>query len=184
MKEQMILLIVLLGFGYWAEAQDIDIYKKGKNDNYILPEIGSELEFDEFELLSQQLRMKDMLYAAIVPGMIHFKAQERTKGYWLLGLRATAYTAVGYVLIASNEKYGNAKVSSWEGEDKTLYQDLFYGGLTMAAVTYLYDVIHGDFILNHKQEKIRYKYSLKLSAGSTTYLGGGLYPALAFNISF
>ena len=183
MEKQITLLIVFLGLSFQILSQDIEIYKKGKNDNYQLPKIGAELSFDEFELLSQNMRMKDMLYAAIVPGIIHFKAQEPKKGYWLVGLRSAAYTAVGYVLIASNEKYGNARTSSWKGSDKTLYQDLFYGGLALGAVTYLYDIIHGDYILHRKQEKIRYKYSLKLSSG-ISFFSGDIYPGVSLNLKF
>ncbi|HKK10446.1 MAG TPA: hypothetical protein VJ939_06385, partial [Bacteroidales bacterium] len=67
-----VLSAVLLAFSQQSFAQDFDVYKRSKNDNFRLPEINRDMTFEEFQLLSRNLRMKDMLYAMVVPGYTHF----------------------------------------------------------------------------------------------------------------
>lgn len=176
---------IFFAFLLYSNAQDIDLYKKEKNDNYDLPKINQNMSFDEFELLSHNMRMKDMLYAGFVPGYVHFKAQEPKKGYWLLGIRSISYLSMGIVLLDANATYGKINFSSAELSDKKVYQNIFYGALTLASATYLYDIIHGDAILNKKQEKIRYKYSIKAGKQPISYTTNHkLYPSIAFTMQF
>lgn len=170
---------------YQTFSQDIDVYRKEKNDNYILPKIHPDMTFEEFNLLSKNVRMKDMLYAVFVPGHVHFKASEPKKGYWLIGIRAVSYAAIGYALIDAEKNYGGLVTFNMDKSDKTLYQGLIYGGLVLGSGTYLYDMIHGEYVLSQKQEKIRYKYAIQLKADKTTSLRTKeLYPAIAFQIKF
>ena len=89
-----ILLFLLLSITITGFSQDFDAYLKNKNDNYSFPNIPAEMNFQEFHLLSQTFRMQDMIYSAIVPGYVHFKAQENKIAYGILATRTTAFIAL------------------------------------------------------------------------------------------
>jgi hypothetical protein len=181
---KLFLLFITIFFINFAYSQDIEIYKKEKNDNYQLPKIHPEMTFEEFELLSQNIRMKDMMYATIVPGYIHFKAQQPKQAYWIMGIRGTSYITAAYVFWDANKKYGGLNQTEVSDKDKNKYQNLLIASISTATLTYLYDIIHGDHILHQKQEKIRYKYTIKLN--SQTFLDSKNihYPALGISVNF
>ena len=181
--KKIILLSAIIFSTLLAFAQDIDFYLKGKNDNFSLPKIPEEMTFNEFYLLSQTFRMQDMIFATVVPGYIHFKAQENKTGYALVGARAIALSALTYEYFKLKQQTSSL----------TLTQFLVYGGqnqiltktdrivismaLTTALTSYIFDIIHGKYILEKKQEKIRYKYSPRISFYSSfidNYYGMGL----------
>lgn len=181
-----ILVLVLFQTSLFV-AQDVDVYKKGKNDNYKLPNISPEMTYEEFELLSQNVRMKDMMYASIVPGYIHFKTQEKRQGYWLLGLRSASYITMGGLVLGNKDNLFHINKNNLDDKElKKLNQNqtAFYAALALASTTYLYDVLHGDWILHQKQEKIRYKYAIKASRVQTYLEKSSLYPAIAFSVQF
>ncbi len=177
-------LILTLLHAIYFMAQDVDLYSKGKNDNYSLPNIAPDMTYEEFELLSQNVRMKDMMYASIVPGFMHFKAQENKKAYWLLGVRSVAFLSMGTVLFDMNATYGKINFSNVEIQDKKVYQNVFYSALALASATYLYDIIHGEYILKKKQEKIRYKYSIKAGRIQSNLEKNRIYPFLTYSLQF
>ena len=178
---------LLFSFFLQMNAQDIDLYIKNKNDNYKLPEINTQMTVEEFELLSQNMRMKDMLYATIVPGYIHFKAKENTVGYWLVAIRSASYlTMSGLYLSGQNKLFSidTGNLSDEELSDAKRHQYTFYTALGVATATYLYDVIQGDWLLQKKQKKIRYKYAIIASKHPVSYSDKSLYPSLALTIQF
>jgi len=182
-----ITILLLLGLFFQSNAQDFDLYKKDKNDNYKLPEIYPEMTYVEFELLSQNIRMKDMLYAGIVPGYVHFNINEKKTGYWLLGIRSATYITMGALYYGGKYKLSNTNFENLSEEDNQTrknYQNTFYTALAISTATYLYDVIHGDSVLHKKQEKIRYKYAIKANKNPISQYGNDLYPSLAFTIQF
>lgn len=182
-----IFFILFLSHLLIAIGQDFDIYKKNKNDNYKLPDIASEMTYQEFELLSQNMRMKDMMYASIVPGYIHFKAQEKKHAYWLLGLRGASYITMAGIYLGNKDKLFqiDESILNQEKLDKlNTNKNIFYAALALASATYLYDIIHGEWILNQKQEKIRYKYSIKASKSQSFYEKDFIYPTLSCTIQF
>jgi hypothetical protein len=141
----------------------------------------------EFELLSQNMRMKDMLYATIVPGYVHFKAKENKQGYWLLGIRSASYLMMGGLYLSGKNELlhiDTENLSDEELSDVIRYRNSFYTALGIATATYLYDVIHGDWVLHKKQEKIRYKYAIKVGKHPVSYNDNSLYPNLALTIQF
>ncbi len=191
MKKTIILLLLFGMSNIHLYSQDIDFYNKGKNDNYRLPKINREMSFDEFHLLSQNVRMKDMIYAAIVPGKIHFKAQSKKAAYWLVGIRSASYLTMGGIYYYNKDEISKLQLRdlySDNGDDKegrSSYKQVFYGAAAVAIGTYLFDLIHGEKVLRTKQEKIRYKYALKLSQETTSSLpnvSNGL--ALQLRITF
>lgn len=183
-KFENLLFLLTFIIPFLAFSQDFEIYKKEKNDNYILPQINPDMSYEEFQLLSQNVRMKDMFYAGFVPGYIHFKAQEKKKGYWLLGIRSTSYAVTGFVLIHANNKYGGLNNADVSDSYKKMYQNLLIGSASVAISTYLYDVIHGDYLLHEKQEKIRYKYALKLQTQTMIDQNSILYPTFGLTVNF
>ena len=98
-----LLFIIILGSS--AFSQDIDIYRKNKDDYFKNANIPSGMSFSEFQLLSRNLRLKDMLYAMAVPGYVHFKAKEPTTAYVLLGLRTAGYAGLGALYYSYNKHY-------------------------------------------------------------------------------
>ncbi len=182
-----LLFLFAIGLIYQTNAQDIDLYKKDKNDNYKIPTIDQKMTYEEFELLSQNTRMKDMLYAGVVPGYVHFKANEKKTGYWLLGIRSASYIALATTYLSGKHKLlsiDTNDLSDEELDDKKRYENSFYTALSIATATYLYDVIHGDTVLHRKQEKIRYKYAIKAGNHPTSFQGNKSYPSLAISIQF
>ncbi len=163
MKKNLLLLL-LLSFLSCIDAQDIDIYKKNKNDNYDMPKIMHDMSYSEFKLLSQNIRMRDMMYALVVPGFIHYKAQENKSGNWLAGIRGTSYLTLGAIYWYVKDQYPNIEIKNLnKNNDQQVLQNIFYGTIGVIISTYIFDIIHGEVRLSDKQEKIRYKFSLKLS---------------------
>jgi len=178
---------LLFFFFIQINAQDIDLFKKDKNDNYKLPQISKQMTAEEFELLSQNMRMKDMLYASIVPGYVHFKAKENKQGYWLLGIRSASYLMMGGLYLSGGNELlhiDTQNLSDEELSDVKRYQNLFYSALGIATATYLYDIIHGDWVLHKKQEKVRYKYAIKANKNLFSTDNNNIYPSLALTIEF
>ena len=185
--KKTLLFLFAVGLLLQTNAQDIDLYKKDKNDNYKIPKIDQKMTYEEFELLSQNMRMKDMLYAGIVPGYVHFKANEKKTGYWLLGIRSASYIALATTYLSGKHKLlsiDTNDLSDEEFDDRKGYEYGFYTAVSIATATYLYDVIHGDAVLHRKQEKIRYKYAIKTGSHPTTFEGNSKYPSLALTIQF
>jgi hypothetical protein len=179
--------LFLFSLIFQINAQDFDLYKKDKNDNYKMPLIDQQMTVEEFELLSHNVRMKDMLYASIVPGYVHFKIKENKQGYWLLGIRSAAYLSMGGLYISGKSKLfsiDTQNMSDEELSDVNRYQYSFYTALFVATATYVYDVIHGDWVLHQKQERIRYKYAIKASKHPIGFNNNNLYPSLALSIQF
>ena len=153
-----------------AFSQDIDIYRKGKDDNLKTANTPSGMSYSEFQIVSRNLRMKDMLYAMVVPGYVHFRAQEKTTGYVLLGLRSAGYIGLGALYYSYNKHY-DTNYDFGNNRDGTIdvnnYDIAFISSLTVIFATYFYDWIHGDYILKKKQNLIRYKYGLKVQLQNT-----------------
>ncbi len=183
MKNYFFTVLILFAI-HISYGQDIEIIKKEKNDNYVLPNISKEMTFEEFKLLSETSRMKDMMYAAIVPGYYHFKAQEPKKGYWLLGIRGVSYLTAAFAYLDANHKYGGLTSSKVSDKDKNKYQNLLISSISVGSMTYLYDVIHGENVLHNKQEQIRYKYTIQLTSASIGQSKNDIYPALSLSLKF
>ncbi len=184
MKKTFLLLILTI-FTNLLLAQDVDIYHKNKNANYKLPAIPGNMTFEEFELLSQNIRMKDWIFAGIVPGYIHFKAREPKTGYWLIGIRSASYITVGVTYLIERNKFNNIQQTQTDFLQGN-YRYLYLVAFATALSTYLYDVIHGDYKLHEKQEKIRYKYAIKLSRDMSVVPGnhGRMIPSFAITWTF
>ncbi|MBN1651309.1 MAG: hypothetical protein JW857_08275 [Bacteroidales bacterium] len=162
-------LIILFFFSVSVLAQDLDIYAKKKNSNYELPFLNPQTSFEEFQILNRTLRMQDMVYAAIVPGYIHFKVKDPTLGYALLGARTSGYLGLYYVLTDNSyslvELINNNPPNSANSADFNTQKNITYTALGLIIGSYLFDWIHGRHRLEKKQELIRYKYGMKLSLG-------------------
>ena len=163
-----LLFIFILGESLFS--QDLDIYKKSKDDNLGTPNIPSGMSYSEFQILSRNLRLKDMMYAMVVPGYVHFKADEKITGYTLLGLRTVGYIGLGAIYYSYNKHY-DSNYNYGETNNGTIdpnnYDIAFVTSLTVIFATYFYDWIHGDYKLKKKQNLIRYKYGLKVELQNT-----------------
>jgi len=169
-----ILLLTLLSFFIAVNmmSQDIDVYRKGKDDNVKTPNIPLGMSRQEFQLLSTNLRLKDMLYAMVVPGYVHFKAQEKPMGYAILGARSIGYIGLGAVYYSAqinDENWwelGGAEnpddVVNIGGDWKVKKSDvILVASVTLVLTTYFFDWIRGENIIKQKQNNIRYKYGIK-----------------------
>ncbi len=162
MKYLIGLFFIFFIYGFMT-GQDLDIYKYQKNSNFELPAIPKEMTYEEFKILSTDLRMQDMMIATVFPGHIHFKIGEKKKGYYILGTRSLGYLGWGYLSV-SNKSMTRIIMLDATGLDQTLNaRDVIiaYGSLGLILGSYLYDWIHGKYTLEDKQTRIRYKYAPK-----------------------
>ena len=192
MKNYLLLLIFV--FSIYAYSQDIDVYQRKTDDKVNVPNLHESLQLNEFQLLSRDARMMDMLYAMAVPGYVHFKAKEPLTGYTLVGIRA-----VSYVGVLSSYYSGEGRINKTLGlseDDNTIeifngysvnkYDFIFTMSLLTAISTYLYDWIHGKMILEKKQEQIRYKYGVKfkLEQSRTGINSSSITPGIRLSLTF
>ncbi len=182
------LFLLLLSIGFHAFAQDLDVYKVKKNSNFELPDIPKDMTFQEFELLSTNLRMQDMVIAAVLPGHVHFKIKEKKAGYYLLGTRSLGYAGWAYLSIKEESLLNMLFLPGYNYLYNISTGDkiVAYTSVVLIVGSYLYDWIHGKYILDKKQNKIRYKYAKKRTqiGLSSIRINHKDYPALALTYSF
>ncbi len=189
--QKIILLLLFVTFSHLSLAQDIDIYHKYKNDNYNIPRIDTSMTFEDFKILSENLRMIDMINAAIVPGYVHFKTNEKKIAYSLLGLRLVSYAAFSAIYFNENIEVSNFKLilsNNSDNDNINKYRAIYASAFVLAASTYLFDWIRGSYSLSNKQEKIRYQLALKLDASNYNsdfqYLNKKNIPSLSVTLRF
>ena len=117
--------------------------------------------------------MQDMMAGALVPGIVHFKAQDYPVAWTLVGIRSASYAGLLYEYIRYEQLAVNADTSFLRSlfiEQNSPFRrsDAVISGLSIIGIagTYLFDMIHGSFVLHKRQEAIRYKYSFKASLTS------------------
>jgi hypothetical protein len=183
MRKQLFIL-TLLFLSMIVQAQDFDIYPRIKDDNIKMSDLYENTLFDEYQLLSRNIRMMDMVYSAIVPGYVHFKAKDYATGYSVLGARLLGYTGLainGYNM--SNLGLKISDIPDLSSEYKT-DKVIFYSSVTLIVSSYLFDWIHGKYRLEKKQEYIRYKYSIKLNFDEMAYSHKNITPCLSLTYNF
>ncbi len=165
-------ILILLFLIQSAIAQDLEIYHKKINDNFRLPVIDSTMTYEEFSLLSTRLRMREMIYAVLIPGYVHNKIGEKTVARKIFICRLVGYGLLAYVYTDASDFFTRTSTLVFndylDGNGKR--QLLFYGGIAISLGSYLFDWIYGEKMLFDKQTRIRYKYSLKLT---TTMINDG-----------
>ncbi len=185
MKNLSIVILLLLTQNLWS--QDLDIYKHQKNSNFEWPSIPKEMTFEEFEILSTDLRMQDMMIATVLPGHIHFKIKEKKTGYYILGARSIGYAGWLYLSL-TDESLTNILILDNSGLDQNISAGdiiIAYGSVVMMIGSYLYDWIHGKYLLDRKQNQIRYKYAHRLSLNlSDIQINKRIYPGLSLTYTF
>ncbi len=175
---KLFLTLTLLLLANINFAQDIDLFLKNKNDNYKIPLIDSSMTYTEFKLLSENLRMIDMINAAVVPGYVHFKTGEKKIAYSLLGIRLASYATISALYFDDDIEISGwdmILVNSKSGKNVQKYKNIYATAFMLAVSTYLFDWIRGSHILSKKQEQIRYKYSLKMSLQNYSGALGGSF---------
>lgn len=170
-------------------AQDIDVYTLKKNSNFVLPSVNKDMSYDEFQLLSRNLRMQDMLYAMLVPGYTHYVAKDNKMGNWMLAARMTGYSGLAYVLFKNDYSLTALLTGTSINRNKSSFKTQRAIALSSVGIIfaeYFFDWIHAKWVLEKKQEKIRYKYSIQMSLGAeTSYLPGqGMIPGVHLRCSF
>jgi hypothetical protein len=176
--KKSIVTIVFVFVGVMLFSQDVDFYLKRKNDNFDMPKIPSHMSFDEFNLLSQNYRMQDMMFALVVPGYIHFKAQENKTAYIELAISGISYSAIAYEYLWLKKNVSDSSnLMSYLRDYKKLdataksHTDVITAAIVLISANYLFDIIHGKYILEKKQNKIRFKYSIRADVSSYSYGG-------------
>lgn len=185
MRNKLFIVFLLL-LSNIIRAQDFDIYPRLKDDNIEMPKVYENTFFDDYQLLSRNIRMMDMAYSAFVPGYVHFKAKDFATGYSLLGVRLLGYSGLAlnhYNMKKQGLKIGDIpNLGSEPNKDKDIV--IYYSSITLIVSSYLFDWIHGKYRLEKKQENIRYKYSIKLKMNSITYNHNDLTPCLSLTYKF
>ncbi len=182
-KNLLGLLLVFLTLS--AVAQDVDVYNRTTNDNFRFPERPAAMSFEEFELLSTDLRMQDMMGAALVPGYVHFKIKEKKKGWWLVGIRSVGYMGFAYLSYRNKSALNIVFNPFAKYTDKNYTSDAIvaYTSIFLVAGSFLYDWFHGRWILEHKQNKIRYKYAPLLRVSRFDIPGNTDFYAVSAGVS-
>ncbi len=186
MQKSTLILFFIFCFSA-AFSQDIDVFHKKQNDNFKFEEISPQMSFNEYQILSRDLRMKEMLYAMIVPGYVHFYAQDKLNGYGILALRTLAFGELTYLIASEKLDFSLIDpISLSFNEDDIPKADVFltYSSIAIIFGTYLYDWIHGQYVLKKKQEQIRYKYNMKMSLSLISSPNNKPVPGLSFNLQF
>ncbi len=172
MKKSLLIFTLIIAISN-TYGQDFDTYLKKKNENYTMPKISPQMSFQDFHLLSQNFRMQDMMSGILVPGLVHFKAQDYPLAWSLVGIRSASYTGLLYEYLRYQQLAINADTSFFRtlfiDQNSTIRRsDAVITTLSIVGIvgTYLFDMIHGSFILHKRQEAIRYKYSFKASLAS------------------
>ncbi len=178
----------MLWISFFNYAQDLDIYKHEKNDKFVLPSIPEKMTYEEFKILSTDLRVQDMMIGVILPGHVHFKIREKKYGYYLLGARLLGYAGSIY-LSAKNQSIGKILLKKQLDIDRNLNTGdvvLAYTSIFLIVGSYLYDWIHGKYLLDEKQTRIRYKYApRKIAWGfSGVQIHDKIYPGVGITIQF
>ena len=166
------LLLSLLSVQLMSFGQDLDIYNIKQDDKLKIPNIPYGMTVYEFQLLSRNLRMKDMLYAMVVPGYVHFHAKEKKTGYWLVGTRVSGFMGLAWIGLDSGVRMREFFSFNFEFDPNVKKtRAITYsivGTVSMIFIfgSYFYDWIHGQYKLSKKQDNIRYRYGLKLKIES------------------
>ena len=188
MKNLFLSVIVLILFAIKSSAQDVDVFKRNLNDHFSIPQIADSMSFEEFKTLSTNLRLMDAMEAMIVPGLIHFKVKDKTTGWILVGTRLAGYGGLLYVNFNKDGLWSD--VFNYQALNSDESKSDYYIALAsvgLVAGSYLYDWIHGRSLLDKKQQKIRFKYSVKarkdVSAFPYNYKST-IYPELALLFQF
>jgi hypothetical protein len=141
------------------------------------------MTYEEFKILSTDLRMQDMVIAAILPGHVHFKIDEKSTGYYILGARSLGY--LGWVYLGAKEQSLTGVLFKdnigLDNNISTSDKVVAYGSVALIIGSYLYDWIHGKYTLDDKQNRIRYKYAPKKMQLGLNFLQSQQksYPAIA-----
>ena len=188
MRIYTIIFIFFLGLT-WSNAQDLDVYKVDKNSNFDIPNIPVGMTYQEFKTLSTNLRMQDMLVGMVLPGHVHFKIGEKKTGYYILGTRSLGYAIWGYMALKDESVLNIVFFDKLNFVNKTGTGDKIaaYSSVVLIVGSYLYDWIHGRYVLDEKQDSIRYKYAKKKTKVGVTAIQMGnnkIYPGLAVSYSF
>ena len=187
MKKNIFLILITIGIYQLSFSQDIDIFQKNKNDNFKFENINPQMSIDEYRILSRNLRMKEMMYAMVVPGYIHFYVNENKYGYSLLALRVAAYGELAYMAATERIDFSLIKKPNFSfKEDDIPKTDMYmtYGAIGIVLGTYFYDWIHWQYILKKKQENIRYKYNMMMSLSLISNPNSNPIPGVSLNFQF
>ena len=185
-NKKYFLFLLLLILSNFIQAQDFDIYPKLKDDNIKTPNLYENTLFNEYQLLSRNVRIMDMAYSIFVPGYIHFKAKDNKTAYNLLGIRLLGYSgiAANYLRMRRIDKnIGDIFDSNFSyNTDKII----FISSVTLMISSYLFDWIHGKARLEKKQELIRYRYGIKLKMNNIpqAYNKSNLTPSFYLTYTF
>ncbi len=94
--ETFYILVIFWVASYFVFSQDIDVYHRSQNDNFNMPQVSWQMDFNEYQVLSRDLRVQQMLYAMIMPGYAHFYIKESTTGWILFATRMAVYGTLLY----------------------------------------------------------------------------------------
>lgn len=133
-------------------SQDLEIFHRYQDDRIVPPVLPAGMTFDEYKLLSRDIRMSDMAASMALPGYISWKAEEKTAGIVAAALRGAGYAGALYEIIKYNNEGFTSVISN--------QFDRNFSYITMGVLvsSWLFDWIYGKTALEKKQEAIRYKY--------------------------
>ncbi len=177
--KRFVCLLLFLITGFFAFSQDIDVYHRSQNDNFNMPQVSWQMDFNEYQILSRDLRMQHMLYAMIMPGYAHFYVKKPTTGWILFASRMAVYGTLLYTYYYAYDNRETATINQYLINANVLWTEF---GFIMA--NYFYDWIHAKYLLDRQKEMIRYKYSMKMQLSAIASPEGKVSPGLGVQVKF
>ena len=142
-----------------TQGQDINLVHTQKNDNFNLAKVYEGMSFNEYQILSRDLRMQDKAFAIFLPGYTHFRAKDKLSGGLILSTSILSCGSLLYIAESNGLSFFNtiSITENFSLSNKTIA----IAACIIIIGNYIFDIIHGTHVLNKKQEVIRYKYGYK-----------------------
>ena len=154
----LFLFVSVLAPGF---SQDMEMYHRYTDDRLVMPEIPVDMSFDEFQLLSRDVKLMDMAAAVAMPGYISFKAKENFAAYAAITARVIGYAG------AALELYRYYDQGPVDFLANNFDRNMMYAAAGVLIASYCFDWLFGKTKLEEKQEAIRYKYRKELKSKGT-----------------
>ena len=142
------------------------------------------MSFEQYQIVTTNLRMQDMAFAIIVPGHAHFKVKDPKTAYTLLGLRSAAFIGMYSAYYSARNSNFNYRELMEGIPPLKSERNLFIGSLALAIGTYFFDWIHATKRLKLKQDQIHYHFGIRPLPLDNSESGGQIAPSFNLKISF
>lgn len=164
MKTTFIPLIIFL-FSSLSYAQ-ISIFEEKSNATSEIIKIPDGMTYDEFLKIQKHIDWSKIMIASVVPGFIHFYANENQKGFIVLGIRVLGYGLMSYaavdqyLLLNNDNNFSNISSKQERINRNALF---FTIGAILNFTGFFYDWADGSLSIEEERNLIYFKYGINES---------------------